>query len=117
MYFIYNIAINVPPVSKNASLNSAVEFKCVCHYCETQSWTINGTPANYIQYLNNGVLPDGPYFLSNGSKLYNMSMPASIQFNNSNIGCIVFNGTNYKESEVVRLLVQGKLQYTHTCCC
>ena len=99
-----------PPVSKNASLNSTVEFQCICQYCEGQTWAINNKSANSLTNLNKGVDTDGPYLISNGvSKLYNMSIPASLYFNNTNITCIIFNGTKYIESEAVYLLIQGKV--------
>ena len=95
------------PVSVNASLNSTATFICKCHYCIGQFWEVNGQSANFDVNQKKGVDPGGPYYLANGDKLYNVSMPASIQLHNSTIKCIIYNGSSFKDSEVVYLKVQG----------
>ena len=106
MYF-YLLVFIEKPVSVNASLNSTATFICKCRYCVGQFWEVNGLSANFDVNQNKGVDPGGPYYLSNGVKLYNVSMPASIQLNNSTIQCIIYNESSFKNSEVVYLYVQG----------
>lgn len=84
-----------------------VQFYCICHHCVGQYWKVNDISASFQVNHNKGVIPDGPDVFSNGSKLYSLSMPASVELNTSTVQCIIYNGTLYPKSEIVQLLVQG----------
>ena len=107
LLYFYSLVFIEEPVTVNASLNSTASFTCKCHYCVGQFWEVNGLSANFDVNQKKGVDPGGPYYLSNGDKLYNVSMPGSIQLNNSTIQCIIYNKSSFKDSEVVSLNVQG----------
>ena len=90
----------------NASLDSTAEFHCVCQYCSGQYWLVNDEVVDNSQ--NNGVKRFGPRVFSHGNKLYALTMPASVQLNQSTVQCVVYIGSNpHIESSVVTLLVQG----------
>lgn len=59
-----------------------------------------------------GILPvAAPYYFSNGSALYTVEVPASLELNDSTVQCIVFNRTKpHVYSPVVKLLVQGNVK-------
>ena len=103
---LHFLVIFSPPLPVNASLDSTAEFNCVCHYCSGQYWLVNDEVVGNSQ--GNGVKRFGPTVFSNGSKLYALTMPASVQLNESTVQCVVYNGSNpHIESSVVKLLVQG----------
>ena len=92
----------------NASLSLTAEFTCICHYCTGQYWLVNSISANHRLNYDKGVrhFESTPFF--NGSKLYTVTMPASVQLNQSTVQCVVYIGSNpHIESSVVTLLVQG----------
>ena len=99
------LVILSPPLSVNASLGSNAEFNCTCHYCIIQYWLVGGISANYQESYDKGVRRFGPTVLTNGSKLYTVKMPASVQLNESTIECVAYNGTVTTAS--AKLLVQG----------
>ena len=99
------LVILSPPLPVNASLGSNAEFNCMCHYCIGQYWLVNDISANYQENYDKGVRRFGPIVQTNGSKLYTVKMPASIQLNESTIECVAYNATETTAS--VKLLVQG----------
>ncbi|XP_019855868.1 PREDICTED: uncharacterized protein LOC109584541 [Amphimedon queenslandica] len=101
--------ILVPPSPINASLGSTAVFTCVCHDCIGQYWLVNGMSAAYQEIQDKGVLPNGPNIFPNGSKQYNVSVPATVQWNESTIQCVVHNWEYFPESPIVQLMVQGLL--------
>ena len=100
------LVILSPPQPVNASLGSTVEFTCICHYCSAQSWRVNDLAANHQDNLDKGIIPSAPFYFPNASKIYTLSMPATVQLNGSAIECVVHNGS-YSKSPTVPLLVQG----------
>ena len=94
------IVFVISPQSVNASLDSTAVFYCACHYCTGQLWKVNNNSA-----YQNGISHRGPDTLSNGTKLYTMSIQTSVEFNESTIQCIIYSPA--LESSVVKLLVQG----------
>ncbi|XP_019855879.1 PREDICTED: uncharacterized protein LOC109584545 isoform X2 [Amphimedon queenslandica] len=102
-------AILAPPLPINASLGSTAVFTCVCHDCIGQYWLVNGRSAEFQDIQEKGVFPNGPYIFPNGSKQYNVSVPATVQWNESTIQCVVNRNWEYFESPIVKLLVQGLL--------
>ena len=83
----------------------------MCHDCTGQYWLVNGRSAAFQDIQDKGVLPNGPYTFSNGSKLYNVSVPATVQWNESTIQCVVNRNWEYSETSIVQLLVQGIIIY------
>ena len=103
----FPLVILSPPLPVNASLGLNAEFNCMCHYCIGQYWLVNDIFANYQENYDKGIRRYGPTVLTNGSKLYTVEMPASVQLNDSTIECVAYNGTVTTAS--VKLLVQGML--------
>ena len=79
----------------------------MCHYCIGQYWLVNDIFANYQENYDKGIRRYGPTVLTNGSKIYTVEMPASVQLNDSTIECVAYNGTLTTAS--IKLLVQGML--------
>ena len=104
------LVILAPPLPINASLGSTAVFTCVCHDCTGQYWLVNGTSAAFQEIQDKGVLLTGPYTFPNGSKQYNVSVPATVQWNESTILCVVYRSGEYPESPIVQLLVQGSFE-------
>lgn len=77
----------------------------MCHYCIGQHWLVNDISANYQESYDKGIRHFGPTVQTNGSKLYTVKMPASVQLNESTIECVAYNGTVNTAS--AKLLVQG----------
>ena len=102
------LVILSPPQPVNATLGSTAEFTCICHYCLAQSWRVNDLAANHQDNLDKGIIPSAPFYFPNGSKIYTLSMPATVQLNESAIECVVYNGS-YSKSPMVLLLIQGNL--------
>ena len=98
------LVIDSPPQPFNASLNSTAIFTCICRDCSVQLWLVNNISAS--NQINKGISSDGPYLLSNGSRLYTLEVTASAELNGSFIQCQVYQPT--VKSSVVKLLVQGK---------
>ena len=106
---LYFPVILSPPLPVNASLGLTAEFTCICHYCTGQYWLVNSISANHRLNYDKGVrhFESTPFF--NGSKLYTVTMPASVQLNQSTVQCVVYNGSNPRiKSSAAKLLVQGK---------
>ena len=98
------------PQTVHTILNKTAYFQCICKDCVGQFWELNeGSPSN-AQNKAKGVDADGPYFLSNGDKLYNLSMPALNELNNSNITCYIYKGATTLPSGLVHLYIQGNSQ-------
>ncbi|XP_019857841.1 PREDICTED: uncharacterized protein LOC109586109 [Amphimedon queenslandica] len=80
-------------------------FNCTCHYCLGQHWLVNG-----ILSLLNQNFDTSQEYLPNGISYYELAMPALLEFNESTVQCVVFNGSNpHIFSSTVQLLVQGLL--------
>ena len=106
---LYFPVILSPPLPANASLSLTAEFTCICHYCTGQYWLVNNISANYKLNYDKGVRNFESTLFSNGSELYTVTMPASVQLNESTVQCVVYNGSNPRiKSSAAKLLVQGK---------
>ena len=68
--------------------------------------------ASHQENQEKGILPvAATYYFSNGSALYTIEVPASLELNDSTVQCIVFNGSKpHVYSPVVKLLVQGNVK-------
>ena len=69
---------------------------------------MNDLAANHQDNIDKGILSSEPFYFPNGSKIYTLSMPATVQLNGSAIECVVYNGS-YPKSPTVFLLIQGNL--------
>jgi hypothetical protein len=96
------------PESVNASLGSVAAFYCSCRSCNRLCWKINEVfdpPHDY-----KGINSSHGLSMSNGSILYNLTVPALLELNVSSIQCIAFcNESAAITSDVSYLMIQGML--------
>lgn len=84
-------------------------FNCTCRYCSGQHWLVNG-----ILSLLNQNFDASQEYLPNSISYYELTMPALLEFNESTVQCVVFNGSNpHIYSSMVQLLVQGNVLKFH----
>ena len=102
---LFAASITEEPTSVNAALNSLAEFKCSTTGL-SMLWFLNGEPA--IQ--EGGITIDNSH-LTGGGVEGTLTIPASEEYNNTEIVCRVENTDLTDEfTQTATLVVQGKKQ-------
>ena len=105
---LFAASITEEPTSVNAALNSFAEFKCSATGLSVL-WFLNGEPA--IQ--EGGITIDNSH-LTGGGIEGTLTIPASEEYNNTEIVCRVENtDLTHEFTQPATLVVQGKKQLPH----
>ena len=95
-----------PPVSLNATLGSIAKFHC-SGQGDVLFWYVDGLSYKTATVMSRGITDDIEFNAETNVLTSKLIVPCSWENNNTNISCVVYEASQFQQSNVALLLIQG----------